>query len=193
VIAFARSDKSGEIKGSARSIRGLHIRDALENIAAQNPGLILKFGGHAAAAGLSLLEHDWDKFRLAFELECSRLLKESDLIGVIESDGELDADDFNITLAECLRAAGPWGQHFPEPMFDGEFEVVDWKIVGEKHVKLQLLPMEAEQSIDAIAFNADMQKLEQADGYIRAAYKLDVNEFRNQRKLQLVIEYFEGL
>lgn len=193
VIAFARGDKSGEVKGSARSIRGLHIRDALENIATQNPGLIIKFGGHAAAAGLSLTEQNWDAFRQAFETECSRLLKESDLIGVIESDGELNADDFNLPLAECLRAAGPWGQHFPEPMFDGEFEIVDWKIVGEKHVKMQLLPMEAEEALDAIAFNADMEKLEQAGGYIRAAYKLDVNEFRNQRKVQLVIEYFEGL
>ena len=193
VIAFARSDKAGEIKGSARSIRGLHIRDALENIAAQHPGLIIKFGGHAAAAGLSLIEKNWDDFRQAFETECGRLLKESDLIGVIESDGELQTDDFNLALAECLRAAGPWGQHFPEPMFDGEFEIIDWKIVGEKHVKLQLLPMDAEEALDAIAFNVDMEKLEQANGYIRAAYKLEVNEFRNQRKVQLVIEYFEGL
>ena len=193
VIAFARSDKAGEIKGSARSIRGLHIRDALENIAAQHPGLIIKFGGHAAAAGLSLIEKNWDDFRQAFETECGRLLKESDLIGVIESDGELQADDFNLALAECLRAAGPWGQHFPEPMFDGEFEIIDWKIVGEKHVKLQLLPIDADETLDAIAFNVDMEKLEQADGYIRAAYKLDVNEFRNQRKVQLVIEYFESL
>jgi single-stranded-DNA-specific exonuclease len=193
VIAFAHSDKAGEIKGSARSIRGLHIRDVLDSVATKNPGLIIKFGGHAAAAGLSLLESNWDNFRLAFEAECGRLLKESDLIGVIESDGELHADDFNLPLAECLRAAGPWGQHFPEPMFDGEFEIVDWKVVGEKHVKLQLLPLDAEEALDAIAFNADMEKLQQADGYIRAAYKLDVNEFRNQKRVQLVIEYFEGL
>ena len=193
VIAFARSDKTGEIKGSARSIRGLHIRDVLENISAQHPGLIIKFGGHAAAAGLSLTEQNLQAFRQAFEIECGRLLRESDLIGVIESDGELQVNDFNLELAECLRAAGPWGQHFPEPMFDGEFEIIDWKIVGEKHAKLQLLPMEADEPLDAIAFNADLEKLQQADGYIRAAYKLDVNEFRNQRKVQLVIEYFECL
>ena len=193
VIAFARSDKTGEIKGSARSIRGLNIRDVLESINTQHPGLIIKFGGHAAAAGLSLPEDKWAEFQQAFETECGHLLKESDLIGVIESDGELQADDFNLALAECLRAAGPWGQHFPEPMFDGEFEIIDWKIVGEKHVKMQLLPMDAEEALDAIAFNVDMEKFQQVDGYIRAAYKLDVNEFRNQRKVQLVIEYFEGL
>jgi single-stranded-DNA-specific exonuclease len=193
VIAFARSDKQGEIKGSARSIRGLHIRDLLENIAAQHPGLIIKFGGHAAAAGLSLLEQHWEDFRRAFENECTRMLNEDDLTGVIDSDGELESDDFGLPLAENLRAAGPWGQHFPEPVFDGEFEVLDWKVVGEKHLKLQLQPAEAEEPVEAIAFNADMQKIEQADGYIRAAYRLDVNEFRNQRKLQLVIEYFEAL
>ncbi len=192
VIAFAPAD-NGEIKGSARSIRGLHIRDALEAVSTRHPGLIIKFGGHAMAAGLSLREADFERFRQAFEEEATRQLDEDALQGIIESDGELAAEDINLQLAECLRRAGPWGQHFPEPVFDGEFEVSNWRVVGEKHLKMQLMSADSDAPLEAIAFNADQALIEASDGFIRAAYKLDVNSFRNRRTAQLVIEYFEAV
>ena len=192
VIAFAPAD-NGEIKGSARSIRGLHIRDALEAVSTRHPGLIIKFGGHAMAAGLSLREADFERFRQAFEEEATRQLDEDALQGIIESDGELAAEDINLQLAECLRRAGPWGQHFPEPVFDGEFEVSNWRVVGDKHLKMQLMSADSDAPLEAIAFNADQALIEASDGFIRAAYKLDVNSFRNRRTAQLVIEYFEAV
>ena len=192
VVAFARSDK-GEIKGSARSIKGLHIRDALDAVATRHPGLILKFGGHAMAAGLSIREQDFEAFRDAFNEEAGRQLDPESLQGIIESDGELSAQDINLELAECLRNAGPWGQHFPEPLFDGEFEVDNWRVVGERHLKMQLAPADSDQRVDAIAFNVDASLLEQTDGFIRAAYRLDVNSFRNKKTAQLIVEYFEAL
>ena len=192
VVAFARSDK-GEIKGSARSIKGLHIRDALDAVATRHPGLILKFGGHAMAAGLSIREQDFEAFRDAFNEEAGRQLDPESLQGIIESDGELSAQDINLELAECLRNAGPWGQHFPEPLFDGEFEVDNWRVVGERHLKMQLAPADSDQRVEAIAFNADASLLEQTDGFIRAAYRLDVNSFRNKKTAQLIVEYFEAL
>lgn len=192
VIAFA-SGGDGEIKGSARSIKGLHIRDALEAVATRYPDLIIKFGGHAMAAGLSLHEKDFEKFQQAFVEEAGRQLDDKALQGVIESDGELGADEMNIQLAECLRTAGPWGQHFPEPVFDGEFEVDNWKVVGEKHLKMQLRSADSDNVIDAIAFNAEAESLESTDGFIHAAYRLDINCFRNQKKAQLIVEYFEAI
>ncbi len=190
VIAFADSG-NGEIKGSARSIKGLHIRDALEAVASRHPGLIIKFGGHAMAAGLSLKLENFDTFKQAFEDEAGRQLDDAALQGVIESDGELDSDDMNLELAECLRTAGPWGQHFPEPTFDGEFEIVNWRVVGERHLKMELRTAESEQSIAAIAFNTSVDQLDGEDNFIHAAYRLDVNEFRNQRSAQLIVEYFD--
>jgi len=192
VIAFARSDND-EIKGSARSIKGLHIRDALEAVASRHPGLIIKFGGHAMAAGLTLREADFELFKQAFDEEAGRQLDEQALQGIIESDGELAPDQLNLQLAECLRNAGPWGQHFPEPLFDGEFQVDNWRVVGERHLKMQLVAAESEQVLDAIAFNTDADQLAAADGFIRAAYRLDVNSFRNKKTAQLIIEYFEEL
>ncbi len=192
VIAFADAG-NGEIKGSARSIKGLHIRDALDNIATRHPQLIIKFGGHAMAAGLSVKAANFDAFKQAFQDECDRLLDNDALQGVIESDGELMAEDMTLELAECLRNGGPWGQHFPEPVFDGEFEVVDWRVVGEKHIKMQLATAESETLLDAIAFNVAADYMEATDGFIRAAYRLDVNSFRNKNTVQLMIIYFEGM
>lgn len=192
VIAFAPAD-NGELKGSARSIKGLHIRDALEAVSSRHPGLILKFGGHAMAAGLSLRAADFETFRKAFDEEAARQLDEDALQGIIESDGELSADDIGLDLAECLRNAGPWGQHFPEPVFDGEFEVSNWRVVGEKHLKMQLLSADCDEPLEAIAFNADQAQLEATEGFIRAAYRLDVNSFRNRKTAQLVIDYFEAV
>ena len=192
VIAFARSDQ-GEIKGSARSIKGLHIRDALESVSSRHPGLILKFGGHAMAAGLSLKEADFAQFKQAFNEVATAQLDEDALQGVIESDGELMATDINLELAESLRQAGPWGQQFPEPMFDGEFEVDNWRVVGAKHLKMQLRTIDSDELIDAIAFNVDADYLEATGEFIRAAYRLDVNEFRNKKTAQLIVDYFEGI
>ena len=192
VIAFASSD-GGEIKGSARSIKGMHIRDTLDAVDKMHPGLIIKFGGHAMAAGLSIKESDFEIFKQAFDQVANDQLSDDALQGVIESDGELSAEELNLQLAEDLRAAGPWGQHFPEPTFDGEFEVTDWRVVGERHLKMQLASPDSDQLIDAIAFNMDASLLEPCDGFIRAAYRLDVNSFRNKKTAQLIVEYFEGI
>lgn len=190
VIVFA-NDKNGLLKGSARSIKGLHIRDVLEAISSQNPGMILKFGGHAMAAGLSLKKDDFKRFEKAFNQQAKNQLDHNALQGVIESDGELQGEDFNLTLAQAIRDSGPWGQNFLEPVFDGEFEVLDYRVVGEKHLKMELQSVDAQDSISAIAFNAPASKMQQSEGYIRAAFRLDVNEFRNKKTAQLIIEYFE--
>jgi len=192
VIVFA-NDNDTVIKGSARSIKGLHIRDVLETISSQNPGMLIKFGGHAMAAGMSINKVDLKKFETAFNEEVKKQLDDDALQGVIESDGELQGDDFGLVLAESIRNAGPWGQGFAEPTFDGDFEVIDWRVVGEKHLKMELQSADAEKPISAIAFNSSASKMQESDGYIRAAFRLDVNEFRNKKTAQLIVEYFEGI
>lgn len=192
VIVFA-NDNDRVIKGSARSIKGLHIRDVLESVSTQHPGILIKFGGHAMAAGMSMLKVDLKRFETAFNEKVKKQLSDDALQGVIESDGELQGDDFGLVLAESIRNAGPWGQGFIEPTFDGDFEVLDWRVVGEKHLKMELQSPDAEQSISAIAFNAPASLMQEGDGYIHAAYRLDVNEFRNKKTAQLIIEYFEAL
>lgn len=187
VIAFAAAG-DGTIKGSARSVQGVHIRDCLEAVATQHPGLIRKFGGHAMAAGLTLTERDLPVFQAIFDAEVSRHLSADDLQGVIHSDGELEVSDFTLDTAELLRNAGPWGQHFPEPVFDGEFEVVSQRVVGGRHLKLSLRNGAQQAPIDAIAFNqADLSEF--AGARVRIAYRLDANEFRGLRTLQLVVDY----
>lgn len=192
VIVFA-DDNEEVVKGSARSIKGLHIRDALEEISTRYPGMIIKFGGHAMAAGLSLRKDSLAQFEQAFNEQVRKQLDEDALQGVIESDGELQGHDFNLELAEAIRDAGPWGQHFVEPTFDGEFEVIEWRVVGEKHLKMELQSADSEQPIAAIAFNTPASLVEESDGFIRAAYRLDVNEFRNRKTAQLVVEYIEPI
>ena len=189
VIAFADGDP-GQIKGSARSIPGIHIRDILDAVATRHPGLISKFGGHAMAAGLTLPLEAYDAFATAFTEEVARHAQDVELQAVIASDGELSARDFQLELANELRYAGPWGQHFPEPVFDGRFTIVSQRLVGEKHLKLVLSPPGSARVLDAIAFNVDLdiwpdQAIEQID----IAYRLDVNEFRGQRTVQLVAEH----
>jgi single-stranded-DNA-specific exonuclease len=198
VIAFARADDGsivggGTIKGSARSIPGLHIRDCLDAVAAHNPGLLNKFGGHAMAAGLSLYEKDFPAFTEAFDREVRRMLGEEDLSPQIHSDGELSVEEFSLSLAQQLRDAGPWGQQCPEPLFDGVFRLVNQRRVGEKHLKLVLAHQDQPQSlIDAIAFHVDEDRWPAADcEWLRCAYKLDINEYRGQQSLQLLVEYFE--
>jgi single-stranded-DNA-specific exonuclease len=188
VIAFAPAGE-GEIKGSARSVAGLHIRDALDAVAARHPGLILKFGGHAMAAGLSLRQNDFVEFQSAFEAEVRRHLDPAELRGVVYSDGELAAEEISLHLAELLREAGPWGQGFPEPVFDGRFEVAQRRCVAARHVKFVLRLPGTERHIDAIAFNTRPEQCPAELAEIRIAYRLDVNEYRGQRSPQLIIEH----
>lgn len=190
VIVFA-NDNDAIIKGSARSIKGLHIRDLLEMISSQHPGLIIKFGGHAMAAGLSIKKQDYRTFDKIFNRLVQQQVDPDILQGVIESDGELAGAEFNLKLAQAIRDAGPWGQGFMEPVFDGQFEVLDWRVVGEKHLKMELQAADAEKSISAIAFNAPIERIRESNGFIHAAYRLDVNEFRQRKSAQLIVEYFQ--
>ncbi len=191
VIAFARAGDNA-LKGSARSIPGLHIRDTLDAIAARHPQLLQKFGGHAMAAGLSLAESDLKAFRSAFEDELSTRLDGRSLHGVLESDGQLGEDDLALEFSELLRDAGPWGQGFPEPLFDGEFIVLAQRIVGKDHLKLSLRPLAGTRTLDAIAFNQAAQAPHTGQR-LRLAYRLDSNEYRGALSVQLVVEHFEAL
>ena len=195
VIAFADagtdSQGNAEMKGSARSIAGLHIRDVLDTVATRNPGLISRFGGHAMAAGLSLRTQDYPRFSAAFAEEVEALLGADDLQARILTDGEVQAEELTLATALQLRDHGPWGQGFPEPSFDGEFHVVQQRLLAEKHLKLVLSPIGKPQSVlDAIAFNVDRDLWPDCNiTRIRAVYRLDVNEFRGQRTVQLILEY----
>lgn len=194
VIAFADANDD-EIKGSARSIPGLHIRDALDAVASACPGLLSKFGGHSMAAGMSLKRSDFPRFQQAFDAVVRQTLRAEDLQGVILSDGELSSAELTLTLAHLLREAGPWGQHFSEPVFDGEFYLVQQRIVGDKHLKLVLATDVARQQlVDAIAFNIDVRAWpNQAAEKVRLAYRLDVNEFRGRETVQLMVVYLEAV
>ena len=187
VVAFARGE-DGVLRGSARSIAGVHIRDALDSIAAQHPGLLVKFGGHAMAAGMTLLESDLERFRAAFAAEIAARADAETLTGVVHSDGELLDTDLSVDTARVLRGGGPWGQGFPEPVFDGEFRVVDSRIVGSRHLKLQLRAGDA-RAIDAIAFGyigGAQEDVAMGPGQrVRVAYRLEVNEYRGVESVQL--------
>ncbi|QLB14949.1 single-stranded-DNA-specific exonuclease RecJ [Mannheimia granulomatis] len=190
VIAFAQeSDESEYLKGSARSIAGVHIRDLLEHIALQNPELITKFGGHAMAAGLTIHQSKLELFKQVFDEAIDEILEPEQLQGIIYTDGELTAQEFNLECAEMLRQAGPWGQHFPEPSFEGEFKILQQKLLAGKHLKL-MLESSCGQLLDAIWFNVDVRFF--PDLSVKRAklvYKLDVNEFRGNKFLQLKVEY----
>ena len=193
VIAFAQ-DQAGILKGSARSIPGLHIRDVLERVYSQHPDLILKFGGHAMAAGLSIQESRFDDFRQIFNQTVSELLVEDQLQGTIWTDGELNANLLNLATAETLRQGGPWGQAFPEPLFDGEFKILQQRLVGEKHLKMMVEPKLGGPLLDAIAFNVDTRYYPDLSvKTARFVYKLDINEFRGNRDVQLLVDYIEPL
>ena len=188
-IAFADGDP-GQIKGSARSIPGIHIRDILDAVAVRHPGLISKFGGHAMAAGLSLARQDYEAFSRAFVEEVARHAEDVELQAVLDSDGELAEAEFQLELATALRFAGPWGQHFPEPVFDGVFQIVSQRLVGEKHLKLVLFPASGSVLLDAIAFNVDLAVWpDPSIAQVEIAYRLDVNEYRGQRSVQLMVEH----
>jgi len=190
VIAFALAN-TGELKGSARSITGLHIRDVLADIAAKYPEMLQKFGGHAMAAGLMLSRDHFDDFSRIFNEVVSSKLNNLDLQHALLSDGELGDTELSLELAEILQEAGPWGQAFPEPLFDGDFQILEQRLVGGKHLKLTLNRFE--QIINAIAFNIDINQWPnyRCDS-IKIAYRLDINEFRGKRSVQLIIEYIEA-
>jgi single-stranded-DNA-specific exonuclease len=194
VIAFARAD-DGTLKGSARSIAGLHIRDCLDAVAAHHPQLLSKFGGHAMAAGLSLAEENYSAFAQAFDDEVRRTLQADDLSPAIHTDGELTLDEMQLTVAKQLRDAGPWGQQCPEPCFDGVFKIISQRRVGDRHLKLVVAhPNQPQTVFDAIAFNVDEDRWPAKDvEYLRLVYKLDINEYRGLQSVQLMIEYFEAL
>ena len=191
VVAFAPGGEN-EIKGSARSIPGLHIRDALDAVAARHPGLLTRFGGHAMAAGLTLPRSHFERFRDAFDDEVKRRVSDDELEGKIWSDGELSDDDLNLDVAAALRDAGPWGQNFPEPLFDGVFDVVQRNVVGSRHVKLGLR-QQGPKRVEAIGFQFAPDGAVPEWERIHAAYRLDVNEYRGTRALQLVLEHVEPL
>ena len=192
VVAFARGE-SGELKGSSRSIPGLHIRDALDAVATQNPGLITKFGGHAMAAGLSLDEDRLEDFTRAFQQQVASSLSEDDLQAKLVTDGPLTPKQLSKQTAELLREAGPWGQLFPEPCFEGNFVIQQQRIVGEKHLKLALAPEgQPELGIDAIWFNIDTAVWPNLNaGVVNCVYRLDINEFRGVESLQLLVQHLQ--
>ncbi|KOY63980.1 single-stranded-DNA-specific exonuclease RecJ [Photorhabdus heterorhabditis] len=189
VIAFAPAG-DGILKGSGRSVLGLHMRDALERLDTLNPGLILKFGGHAMAAGLSLEQDKFEQFQHHFSALMADWLDISQLEGVIWSDGELAIGELTLEIAEMLRDGGPWGQAFPEPVFDGKFKLHQQRIVGERHLKVIVEPLNGGPMLDGIAFNIDPTCWpDNSVREVELAYKLDVNEFRGNRDVQLLIQH----
>jgi single-stranded-DNA-specific exonuclease len=187
VIAFAPASNTA-LKGSARSIAGIHVRDALAHIAMQYPGLMGKFGGHAMAAGLTLPRTGLKDFSQAFDEVISSQIKEEDLQPVLWSDGELQKTELTLEIAQILRDAGPWGQAFPEPLFDGVFQVLEQRILANKHLKMML--SKEDKMLEAIAFNVDLtQWPNHRCEYVNIVYRLDVNEFHSKRRVQLIIEH----
>jgi single-stranded-DNA-specific exonuclease len=191
VIAFAQVDAT-TLRGSARSIPGIHVRDLLDSIAVRDPQLIAKFGGHAMAAGITLEAGCLDRFAQAFDAECARALRALGSPDVIETDGELSGQELALPTALALRAGGPWGPGFPEPRFDGVFSVCSSRLIGERHLKLGLIAPEGRGQFDAIAFNyaeADCRPTLPANGPARLVYRLESNEYLGEQRLQFVIEH----
>jgi len=184
VIAFARA-QDGEIKGSGRSIPGLHLRDALDLVAKRHPHLLQKFGGHAMAAGLSLREENFAEFQLAFEAVAQSLLTPADLTKIIETDGSLNSADFSIEIARSLEQQ-VWGQGFPQPLFDGVFKLDSQRVVGEKHLKLRL--SSAAGVYEAMHFFS----IDPMPASIRAVYSLNINEYNGKVSLQLIIKHWQA-
>lgn len=190
VIAFARAE-DGQLKGSARSVTGVHIRDVLEAVDTRHPGLIAKFGGHAMAAGLNLAAQHYEEFARAFDAEVRGWLKAADLEGVLYTDGELEPEYLTLECAALLRTAGPWGQAFPEPSFDGVFQILERRIVGNGHVKLTLAEPRSHAHVDAIAFHPVGAHLPVDCRQARMVYRPDVNAWRGATRLQLLVEHIE--
>ncbi|MGB1701911.1 MAG: single-stranded-DNA-specific exonuclease RecJ [Cycloclasticus sp.] len=188
VIAFAKAGQ-GEIKGSARSITGLHIRDTLDDIASQHPGLLKKFGGHAMAAGMSFAEKDFDFFSEVFNQAVKKRLNAQIPENVFLVDGEIEETEINLDLAMRLRQAGPWGQHFPEPQFVGKFKVRNARILSQKHVKLELATFKANRKLDAIYFNVENPDAIIGLAEVMIVYQLDVNTYLGRSSAQLMVKH----
>ena len=192
VIAFAPSEPgSSSLRGSARSIPGFHIRDALANVDAAHPGLMGKFGGHAMAAGLSLEESEFARFQAAFRGQVEAMMDPAMLHAELLSDGELSAEEFAAANAEALRNGGPWGQGYGEPLFDGVFEVVDWRVVGERHLKLVLRTEGRREPLNAIHFGSWREQ--EPEPRLRIAYRLVPDDYRGGNAIQLIVEHREAL
>jgi single-stranded-DNA-specific exonuclease len=190
VIAFAAAD-AASLRGSARSIAGIHIRDVLDSIATLHPGLIHRFGGHAMAAGLTLERARLDEFARAFDEEVARWLPGVGARDAVETDGELTVEEMALPTAEALRAGGPWGQAFPEPSFDGRFSVRSARVIGDRHVKMWVEVPRSGRTFDAIAFNhlAAGAPFTPPEGDMQLVYRLEVNEYQGERRLQLLIDH----
>lgn len=193
-IAFAQVDAADseevELKGSARSIQGFHVRDALDAVATQNPGLITKFGGHAMAAGLSLAKDNFDSFSRAFNDHAKKLLSEDQLRAVVLSDGPAEPEWLTLETANVIESAGPWGQEFEEPLFDGRFNLIEQRRLSGNHLKMVLSPkQDAQRVVDAIAFNVSEEDWpSEKVTEIEIVYRIDANEFRGTETLQLKVE-----
>ena len=186
-FAFAPGE-SGALKGSGRSVAGFHLRDALVDVDAANPGLISRFGGHAMAAGLTLQRDGFAEFRDAIEAVGNRRLEPEHLAEKVFTDGELDARDITLEVAELLRDAGPWGQGFPEPLFEGTFRLVGQRVVGGAHLRMRVAPEGGRHPVNAIAFRQAPGAWGPGDR-LWLAYRLDVNEYRMNSEVQLVVEH----
>jgi single-stranded-DNA-specific exonuclease len=189
-VIFAGGE-NGEIKGSCRSIEGLHMRDLLEGLNTADPHLINKFGGHAMAAGLSINEQHFNEFKRAFDTAVSAQLSEESKRCIVFTDGELPNECFTMEFAQLLKQSGPWGQQFPEPVFEHTFELIQQRIVGEKHLKL-VLKHQSNRLVDAIAFGIDVKEWPDTQAhFVKVAYQLDINEFRGKFTLQLIVRELE--
>ena len=188
VAAFAPDADGEHLKGSVRSIPGVHVRDVLDTVATRNPGLIERFGGHAMAAGLTIRRGMYDRFRAAFAAEADRVTPAEMRHAVVLTDGEIPDSDLDLDLARSIRDAAPWGQGFPEPVFDGIFRLAGERLVGGRHAKLRLRPKGTGRALDAIAFNREPPFATNASGEVRMAYRFVVNAFRGEERPELVVE-----
>ena len=190
VVAFAAADGQ-QLRGSARSVPGVHIRDVLDSIAAQQPDLISKFGGHAMAAGLTVERSRLDSFARAFDAEVTRWVCRGSSADEVATDGQLSVHEMALDTAQALRGGGPWGQAFPEPCFDGEFAIRNARLVGERHLKMWVEVPGTGRSFDAIAFNhlEEPEGFVPPEGHVQLVYRLDVNEYQGERRLQLLVDH----
>jgi single-stranded-DNA-specific exonuclease len=190
VIAFALAEDE-TLRGSARSVPGIHIRDVLDAIAVREPDLISRFGGHAMAAGLTLERSSLDRFAQAFDAEVARWAARGSASDAVETDGELSVQEIALETAQALRAGGPWGQSFPEPSFDGVFTIRSSRVVGERHLKMWVEVPRTGRSFDAIAFNhiEERAAFVLPEGSVQLVYRLDVNEYQGERRLQLLVDH----
>jgi single-stranded-DNA-specific exonuclease len=190
-VAFAAAD-AVTLRGSARSIAGIHIRDVLDRVATRHPELISRFGGHAMAAGLTLERAKLDAFARAFDAEVERWVGGAADADAVETDGELSLAEIALETAQALRAGGPWGQAFPEPCFDGEFSIKSARVIGERHLKMWVEVPQSGRAFDAIAFNHiedGASEFEPPAGRVQLVYRLDVNEYLGERRLQLMVDH----